>query len=81
MTYSFRNKLLLCLFFCYIALTECKSDVVLPQPHLTVVGMTGAGKSSLANVLLGEDPDCEDCTFPVCDGSDSCTKETSYGVG
>ena len=39
------------------------------------------GKSSLANVLLGESPDCKNCTFPVCPGADSCTKETKYAAG
>jgi len=23
----------------------------------------------------------ENCTFPICDGHDSCTKETKYAVG
>jgi len=35
----------------------------------------------LANVLLGNAVDCTNCTFPVCDGHDSCTKETKYAVG
>ena len=45
------------------------------------MGPTGAGKSTLANVLLGESPNCQNCTFSVCHGLDSCTKETTYGVG
>ena len=53
----------------------------LVEPHLVIIGATGAGKSSLANVLLGSPPDCEDCMFPVCSGGDSCTKETSYAEG
>lgn len=43
--------------------------------------MSGAGKSTLANVLMGEDPMCPNCMFPVCPGTDSCTKETSFAAG
>merc|ERR1711962_1834724 len=54
---------------------------VLPLPRVVIMGQTGVGKSTLANVLLGESPDCKNCTFPVCDDHNSCTKETSYGTG
>ena len=43
--------------------------------------MSGSGKSTLANVLLGADPLCTNCTFEVCSGTDSCTKETTYATG
>ena len=39
------------------------------------------GKSTLSNVLIGEDVNCQNCSFTVCDGHDSCTKETTYAVG
>ena len=31
-------------------------------------------------IYTGESPDCDDCTFPVCPGGDSCTKQTKYAV-
>jgi len=53
----------------------------LPEPKLVIIGQTGAGKSTLSNVLIGESVDCKNCTFAVCDGHDSCTKNTKYAVG
>ena len=52
-----------------------------PKPHVVVVGPTGAGKSSLADALLGCDPTDKDCVFGVCGGLASCTKNTTIASG
>ena len=74
---------------CYFALltiflgigTCYTQNITLPNPHLIIIGATGVGKSTMANVLIGQSPNCDNCTFPVCPGGDSCTKETKYAVG
>jgi len=65
---------------CFMAYSEADTNLALPFPHMVIVGGTGVGKSSLAMALIGGDVECENCTFPICWETDSCTKQTSYAV-
>ena len=58
------------------------SPSVYPSPRVVLVGPTGAGKSSLADALLGCDPRGDHgCVFGVCGGLESCTNTTKIGTG
>ena len=70
------------LFFAVLSVCAAEDNTTsYPSPHVVIVGPTGAGKSSLANALLGCDPREDGCMFGVCGGTDSCTKNTTIGTG
>merc|ERR1719295_1483248 len=73
------NKIVILLLWSLASAQASSND--LPTPRMVILGQTGTGKSTLSNVLLGQPFDCKNCTFPVCNGLDSCTKETKYATG
>ena len=64
-----------------LSVSEAEENVSYPDPRFVIVGETGVGKSSIANALLGCDPQGDACLFEVCNQAESCTTETTMGIG
>ena len=71
------TKYMVCLF-----VVTAISATELPSPQIVILGRTGAGKSTLANVLMGQGfVDVKNCTFPVCKIARPCTNSTQSATG